>query len=129
MIGDFNARTSSNQAIILSNYSKHNPLWLDEELELADKYKISFEDIGENLFRSKMVKFCSAKDIIICNGLTKWPNSIQMTCIHGIGSNVVDYVIYDIPIHKKSIDFNIFNDHEPEFDHRPLTSDFPKKVQ
>ena len=43
-----------------------------------------------------------------------------MTCIHGLGSSVVDYVIYDIPIHNKLIDFNIFNDHEPDYDHKPL---------
>ena len=43
-----------------------------------------------------------------------------MTCIHGLGSSVVDYVIYDIHIYNKLIDFNIFNDHEPESNHRPL---------
>ena len=43
-----------------------------------------------------------------------------MTCIHGHGSSVVDYVISDIPIYNKLIDFNIFNDHEPDYDHRPL---------
>ena len=71
LMGDFNARTSSNQAILLSNYSNHNPLWLDEDLELANRYKIKFEDLGENLFRPEMVKFCSAQYLIICNGLTK----------------------------------------------------------
>jgi exonuclease III len=35
LIGDFNARTSSNQAIILSNHSNPNPLWLDEDPTLA----------------------------------------------------------------------------------------------
>ena len=63
---------------------------------------------------------CSAQDLIICNGLTKWPNSSNMTCIHGIGSSVVDYVISDITIYNKLIAFNIFNDHEPDSDHRPL---------
>ena len=43
-----------------------------------------------------------------------------MTCIHGIGNIVVDYVIFDIPLYNKLIDFNIFNDHELESDHRPL---------
>ena len=91
-MGDFNARTSSNQAIILSNYSNPNPLWL-EDLELANKYKRSSKDPGGNLFGSNMVKFFSAQDLIICNGLTKWSNSSKMTCIHGLGSSVVDYVI------------------------------------
>ena len=83
-------------------------------------YKRSSKDLGENLFRSELVKFCSAQDIVICNCLTKWPNSCRMTCIHGLGTSVVDYVIYDIPIYNKLIDFNIFNDHELGYDQRPL---------
>ena len=43
-----------------------------------------------------------------------------MACIHGIGSSVVDYLIFDIPLYNKLLDFNIFNDHEPEYDHRTL---------
>ena len=43
-----------------------------------------------------------------------------MTCIHGIRSSVVDYVISDITIYKKLIDFNTFNDHEHDSDHRPF---------
>ena len=81
--------------IFLSNYSNPNPLWLDEDLELVNMYKRSSEELGENLFRSDLVKFCSAQYLIICNGLTKWPNSSQMTSIHGLGNSVVDYVIYD----------------------------------
>ena len=103
-MGGFNTRTSSNQAIILRNYSNPNPLWFDEDLELANMYKRSSKYLGENLFRSELVKFCCAQDLIICNTLTKWTNSSQMSCIHGIGSCVVDYVIYDIPIYNKLID-------------------------
>ena len=66
-MGDFNAQTSSNQAILLSNYSNPNPLWLDKDIELANRYKRSYEDLGENLFRYDLVKFCSAQDLIICN--------------------------------------------------------------
>jgi hypothetical protein len=51
----------------------------------------------------------------------KWPKSIQMTCIHGLGSSVVDYVIYDIPISNQIINFDLLNDHDPDFDHKPLT--------
>ena len=93
-MGDFNNRNSSSQAILLKNYSNPNPIWLDEDRELANRYKRSFEDLGENLFGFELVKFCSVQDLIICNGLTKWPNSSQVTCIHGLGSSVVDYVIY-----------------------------------
>jgi len=98
---DFNARTSSNRAILLSNFSNPNPLWLEEDLGLASRYKRSSEDLGENLFGSE-------------------PNSSQMTCIHGLGSRVIDYVISDIPLYNEIINFDILNDHEPHSDHRPL---------
>ena len=62
-MGDFNARTSSNQAILLSNYSNPNPLWLDEDLELDNKYKRIFEDLGEILFGSELVKFVVLKTL------------------------------------------------------------------
>jgi hypothetical protein len=51
----------------------------------------------------------------------KWPNSNQMTCIHGIGSSVVGYVIYDILISNQIATFDLLNDHEPNSDHKPLT--------
>ena len=60
-MGDFNAQTSSNQAIILRNYSNPNPLWLDKYLELANRYKRSSEDLGENLFKSEVVNFVVLK--------------------------------------------------------------------
>ena len=47
LMGDFNARTSNNQVILLGNYSNRNPLWLEEYLELANRYKSSCEDLGE----------------------------------------------------------------------------------
>ena len=47
-------------------------------------------------------------------------NSSEMTCIHGLGSSVVDYVISDIPLYDNMINPYILNDHEPDSDHRPL---------
>ena len=113
-MGEFNDRTSSYQSILLSNHSNPNPLWLDEDLTLASTYKRSSKDLGENSFGSELLKRCSAQDLIICNNLKKWPNSSQMTCIHGLGSNVVDYVISDTPLYNKIINFDILNDHEPD---------------
>ena len=109
-MGDFNAWTSSNQAILLSNHSNPNPIWLDKDLSLHGRYKRSSEDLGDNLFGSELAKLCSAQDIIICNGLKKWPNSSQMTCIHGLSSNMVDYVIFDTHLYNEIINFNILND-------------------
>jgi hypothetical protein len=43
-----------------------------------------------------------------------------MTCIHGLGSSVVDYVISDIPVSNQITTFDLLNDHEPDSDHKPL---------
>jgi hypothetical protein len=51
----------------------------------------------------------------------KWPNSNQMTCIHGLGSSVVDCVIYDIRVSNQITTFDLLNDHEPDSNHKPLT--------
>jgi hypothetical protein len=51
----------------------------------------------------------------------KWPSSNQVTCIHGLGGSVVDYVISDIPISNQITTFDLLNDHEPDSDHKPLT--------
>jgi hypothetical protein len=44
-----------------------------------------------------------------------------MTCIHGLGSSFIDYVIYDILVSNQIITFELLNDHEPDYDHRYLT--------
>ena len=43
-----------------------------------------------------------------------------MTCIHGLGSSMVDYVIFDLPLYNEITNFDILNDHKPDYDHRPL---------
>jgi exonuclease III len=121
LLGDFNARTATKQATLLSDDSNHNPLWPDEDLVLSNSYKRSSQDLIEKLFGIELVKLCSSQDLIICNGVMKWTNSNQMTCIHGLGSSFVDYVIYDIPVSNQITTFDLLNDHEPESDHKPLT--------
>jgi hypothetical protein len=121
LLGDFNAKTATKQSTPLSNDSNHNPLWLNEDLVLSNSYKRSSEDLIENLFGTELVKLCNSQDLMICNGVMQWPNSNQMTCIHGIGSSVVDYVIYDIPISNQITTFDLLNDNEPHSDHKPLT--------
>jgi hypothetical protein len=44
-----------------------------------------------------------------------------MIIVHGLGSSVIDYVIYDIHIYNQIITRDLLNDHEPDFDHIPLT--------
>ena len=121
LLGDFNARTATKQATLLSDDFNHNPLWLDEDLVLSNSYKRSSENLIENLFGIELVKLCSSQDLIICNGVMKWPNSNQVTYIHGLGSSVVDYVISDIPVSNQITTFDLLNDHEPDSDHKPLT--------
>jgi hypothetical protein len=120
MLGYFNAGDATKQSTLLSNDSNHNPVWLDEDLVLSNSYKRRSEDLIENLFGIELVKLCSSQDLIICNGVMKWPNSNQMTCIHGLGSSVVNYVISDIPISNQIETFDLLNDHEPDSDHKPL---------
>ena len=43
-----------------------------------------------------------------------------MTCIHGLGRSVIDYVISDLPLYHEKINFDILDDHKPDSDHRPL---------
>jgi hypothetical protein len=91
----------------------NSTLWLDEDLILSNSYKRSSEDLIENFFGTELVKLCNSQDLIICNGVMKWPNSNQMTCIHGIGSSIVDYVISDILVSNQIVTFDLLNDHEP----------------
>jgi len=72
------------------------------------------------MFDSELVKWCSAQDVIICNVLKKWSNSNQMTCIHGLGSSLVDYVISNISFYHDMINLDILLDHDPNSDPRPL---------
>jgi hypothetical protein len=120
-LGDFNARTATKQDTILRDDSKHNPLWLDEDLVLYNSYKRSSEDLIENLFGTELVKLYISQDLIICNGVMKWPKSNQTIRIQGLGSSVVDYVISHIPISIQITTFDLLNDHEPDSDHKPLT--------
>jgi hypothetical protein len=90
MRGDFNARTATKQDTLLSIDSNHNPLWLDDDLVLSNSYKRSSEDLIENLFGTELVNLYSSQELIIFNGVMKWPNSNHMTCIHVLGSSVID---------------------------------------
>jgi hypothetical protein len=121
LLGDFNTINETNQAIILSNDSNPNTLWLDEDIVLDNKYKRNFEDLIENLFGTELIKLCNSRDLIICNGLMKWTKSNSMTCIHRLGSGVVDYVISNIPIYNQIVNFDLLDDHEPNSNHIPLT--------
>jgi hypothetical protein len=107
LLGYFNSRTAINQGIILSNDSKPNPLWINDDLVLANRCKINSKDLIVNLFDTEIIKLYSSQDLIIFNGLRKWPKCNIMTCIHGLGNSVVDYVISNIPIYNQIVNFDI----------------------
>jgi hypothetical protein len=44
-----------------------------------------------------------------------------MTCIDGLGSSVVDYVISDIPVSNQKETLDLLNDHGLDSDHKPLS--------
>jgi hypothetical protein len=107
LLGDFNARTATKQDTLLSDDSNHNPLWLDEDLVLSNSYKRSSKDLIDTLFGTQLVKLYISQDLIICNGVMKWPNFNQMNCIHGSHSSVVDYVIFYIPVSNQITTFDL----------------------
>ena len=107
IIRDFNSITATNQAIILRNDSNPNILWLDEDLVLVNRYKRNLEDLIENLYGTELIKLCISQDLIICNGLMKWVKSNQMTCIHELGSSVVDHVISNIHVYNQIVNFDL----------------------
>jgi hypothetical protein len=51
----------------------------------------------------------------------KWKNYNRMTCIHGLGISVMDYVILDILVYNQIVKFDILNDHEPKSNFRTLS--------
>lgn len=109
LLGDFNIRTTSNQAILISNNSNPNPIWLDGNLVLASKYKRNSEYLIRNLFGTELVNICNSQDLIICNTIIMWTNSYQMTCIHGLGNSILDYVISYVPISNQIGNFDLLN--------------------
>lgn len=119
LLGYFNARNETNQFVILSNNSNPNPLWLDENLVLANRYKRNSKDLIENLYGTKIINICISQDLIIWNVLMKWMKPNQTTCIHRLGSIVVDYVISYIPIYNQIVNFDLLNNHDLDFDHIP----------
>lgn len=121
MLGDFNAQIATNQATQLSSNANPNPLWLGDDYALASKFQRNSKDTIENLFDTELIKLCGFQDMIICNGIIKWPSFGQMTCIHRCSSCVVDYAIFDTQVLHCIVNFYLLNDHDPSYDHRHLS--------
>ena len=61
LLGYFNAVIATIEAITLSNNSNPDPLWLDEDSNLANKFKRKYEDIIKKLSGTMLLKFCSSR--------------------------------------------------------------------
>jgi len=114
-------RTTTNQATLLSNKFHSNPLSLHEDSEVACTFKRNSKYITDKLLGIDLMKFCSSQALIICNRINKWPTSDQITCIHGLDSSVVDYVIFDTHVIKCIVNIDLLTNCEPDFDYKSLT--------
>jgi endonuclease/exonuclease/phosphatase family metal-dependent hydrolase len=92
IVGDFNARTTYEQASILRCKEDCNPIWLTEErnqqwTRVSEDYKSS------NFFGEQLLTLCGVFDLVVCNGVARWANSDNFTCNTYNGASVVDYAI------------------------------------
>jgi hypothetical protein len=92
IVGDFNARTASEQASILCCKEDRNPIWLTEERN-HQCIRVSKDNKSSNLFGEQLLTLCGAFDLVICNGLARWVKSGNFTCNTYNGASVVDYAI------------------------------------
>ena len=79
LVGDFNARTSNNQAITLCFKEDNNLIWLSEE-ENPQWVRCSEDDKVSNHFGEELLTLCGVFNLIICNGLDRWKRSRNFTC-------------------------------------------------
>lgn len=106
---------------MLSNNSNPGRLWLNKNGNLANRLKRNSEDIIKSLFGIELLKLCSSHDLIICNGINKWPLSSQITCFHGLGSSIMDYVIFDTHVLNRITNFEQLTRYEPNSDNIPFS--------
>lgn len=109
LIGDFIARTANNQTLNLERGYKENsdPIWLEEEgAQLGERS--SQDDKGKvNHFGAELLGVCCLHNMVICNGVRKWPNSGYITCKTYNGQSVVDYAICSQNYTSKILEFEI----------------------
>ena len=93
LVGDFNARTQSRQCTIFQ---------MDRNLEMVNVEPLALgitrtsKDQGADAtsFGHHLLELGSRHQMIIYNGLAKWPGSDELTCFpHGGGASTVDYLI------------------------------------
>ena len=120
LVGDFNARTTNNQASILCCKEDNNPIWLTEE-ENPQWVRCSKDDKVSNHFGEELLTLCGAFNLIICNRLDRWKRSGNFTCNTYNGASVVDYVMCSQSLIEK-IDEVSIGEHiwDLKSDHNPI---------
>ena len=119
-MGDFNFRTTNQQASILCCKEDHNPIWLTEE-ENPQWVRCSEDEKVSNHFGEELLTLCGAFNVIICNGLDRWKRYGNFTCNTYNGASVFDYVICSQSLIEK-IDEVKIGEHNWDLksDHNPI---------
>jgi exonuclease III len=130
LMGDFNARTTNNQSLQLSNEERgeNNPLWLEESGDQSWARDSQDGNGGVTHFGAELLGLCSLFGMVICNGMRGWPASGGITCKTYNGQSVVDYLICSQSFTSRVLKFDIGDcPIEMKSDHAPLLVklDFP----
>jgi exonuclease III len=124
IVGDFNARTTSEQANIFCCKKDCNLIWLTEEGN-HQWTRVSEDNKSCNRFGEKLLTLCGAFDLVICNGLARWANSSNFTSNTYNGASVVDYAICSHGLCEKMEEVLIGEQlWELKSDHRPIYLSF-----
>lgn len=97
MVGDFNGRIGSLQTQYFDE--QDDPLHIraldwDDELQQASDDIMPLSTYGRSLLELREIH-----DLVILNGLTRFPHSCHHICFpHAGGSSVVDYILVSLPL-------------------------------
>jgi hypothetical protein len=118
-VGDFNARTTCEQASILCCKEDYKPIWLTEERNHRWT-RVSEDNKSSKFFGEQLLTLCGAFDLVIGNGVARWVNCGNFTCNTYNGASVVDYAICSHGLCEKMEEvligeqlWELKSDHEP----------------
>ena len=95
VVGDFNARTSNTQAA--TTQADKDFMGSILEHHSGDYLERQSEDSGGGIthFGEELIHMTSRCGLIICNGISQYPQSGAFTCHTNMGSSVVDYLLME----------------------------------
>jgi exonuclease III len=116
ILGDFNARTGSRQ----TDTSPLAATWEKEECIDAAWTRESLDNKGMvDSHGEALLRMCNSTQLVIANGMKRWPNSQRYTCHTASGQSVIDYLLLSERAIENVENFYI-KDLQPESDHCPL---------